>query len=220
MNLILLGAPGSGKGTQAKFLAEHYKIKKIVVGDILREEVKNNTPLGKVVSEYMNKGVLVPDNIIIKVIQEKLNSSGFILDGFPRNLVQAKMLEEILKEKALSLDRVIYLKVNEEKAVERLSGRRVCKNCGAIYHIVNMPPQKEGICDKCGEKLMIRDDDREETVKKRWQVFRRETSSLIDHYLKDSKLLEVDANKSKEEVFSEIKKALNSYGKDKDSSGN
>ncbi|RLJ09887.1 MAG: adenylate kinase [Candidatus Aenigmatarchaeota archaeon] len=220
MNLILLGAPGSGKGTEAKLLAEYYKIKEIVLGDILREEVKNNTSLGKIVSEYMNKGVLVPDDIIIKVIQERLDSSGFVLDGFPRNLAQAEMLEEILKEKALSLDGVIYLKVNEEKAVERLSGRRVCKNCGAIYHIVNMPPQREGICDKCGGRLIIRDDDREETVRRRWQVFRRETFPLISYYLKDSKLLEVDANKSKEEVFLEIKKALDSYGKDKDSSGN
>ncbi|MCD6539914.1 MAG: adenylate kinase [Candidatus Omnitrophica bacterium] len=220
MNLILLGAPGSGKGTEAKFLAEYYKIKKIVLGDILREEVKNNTSLGKIVSEYMKKGILVPDDIIMKVVREKLDSAGFVLDGFPRNLAQAEMLEEILKEKALSLDGVIYLKVNEEKAVERLSGRRVCKNCGAIYHIVNMPPQKEGICDKCGGKLIIRDDDREETVRKRWQVFRRETFPLISYYLKDSKLLEVDANKSKEEVFLEIKKALDSYGKDKDFSGN
>ncbi len=218
MNLVLLGAPGSGKGTQAKMLASHYKIREISLGDILREEAKKKTPLGEVVSDYMKRGVLVPDEIIKDVIQSKLNSHGFVLDGFPRNLAQAKMLEDILKEKNLTLNKVIYFKVDEEKAVQRLSGRRVCKECGAVYHILNMPPKKEGICDRCGASLIIREDDKESTVRRRWQVFKEETASLIGYYLKKSNLLEIDANKSKEEVFLQITEALG-YGEDKDSSG-
>lgn len=216
MRLVLLGAPGSGKGTQAEILAKNFSLAKISLGDILRAEVKNNTPLGKEVSMYMEKGVLVPDETIKKVIENYLaKNKDFILDGFPRNLAQAEMLDNILASLGESLTAVIYFEIEREKIIERISGRRICPKCGAVYHIKNMPPQKEGVCDVCGTELVKRVDDNEETINKRWEVFWQLGAPLIDYYKQKGLLLAVDANKEKDEVFSEIKAKIKDYDKDK-----
>jgi len=202
---VLLGAPGSGKGTQAEVLAKAYNMEKISVGDILREEVKKQSELGKTVENFMKQGVLVPDEIIEEVMKEKIkNTDNLILDGFPRNLKQAEMLDNILKAVGKALTAVIYWYISKETILERLGGRRVCSVCGAVYHIKNMPPKQEGICDKCGGKLVIRPDDNEDTINKRWQVYLKESSVLIDFYNKRGLLFKVDANKDKDDVFSQI----------------
>ncbi|MBN2120110.1 MAG: adenylate kinase [Candidatus Omnitrophica bacterium] len=211
MNLVLLGAPGSGKGTQAKILSEYYGIENISLGDILRQEASHNTALGKSVKKYMNEGVLVPDEIIKEVIASKIDKTGFILDGFPRNINQATILQKILEESGSSLDKVIYLEVNQDTAVRRLSGRRVCKNCGALYHVVTMAPKQTNICDRCASELVVREDDKETTVRKRWEVFMNETHSLIDYYRKQDKLLDIDGNQDKDEVFERIKETFNTH---------
>jgi adenylate kinase len=208
LNLVLLGAPGSGKGTQAKVLSEHCGIKKISLGDILRQEAHKNSQLGQTVKKYMTEGVLVPDEITKEVIESAINKAGFVLDGFPRNLNQAKTLEQILESKGITLDKVLYLDVTEEVAVRRLSGRRICKNCGFLYHVVTMPSKKEGICDKCGLALSVREDDKEATVRRRWQVFMEETHGLIEHYKNQDKLLSVNGSQDKDLVFAQIKKKL------------
>ncbi len=216
MNLVLLGAPGSGKGTQAEILARNFSLRPVSVGDILREEVKKNSSLGQEVNVYMQKGVLVPDEIIGKVIELYLDrSKGFVLDGFPRNLAQAKMLGDILTDLNKRLTAVIYFDISREKIIERLSGRRICKKCGAIYHIKNMPSQKEGICDRCGGELVRRSDDNEETINKRWEVFWQLSAPLIDYYKDKGLLLTVDASKEKEAVFDEIAAKIKEYDKDK-----
>ena len=205
MIFVLLGAPGSGKGTQAEVLAKAYNMEKISVGDILREEVKKQSELGKKVENFMKQGVLVPDEIIEEVMKEKIkNTDNLILDGFPRNLKQAEMLDNILKAVGKALTAVIYFDISKETILERLGGRRVCSVCGAVYHIKNMPPKQEGICDKCGGKLVIRPDDNEDTINKRWQVYLKESSVLIDFYNKRGLLFKVDANKDKDDVFSQI----------------
>jgi len=208
MNLVLLGAPGSGKGTQAQMISSKYSIQRISLGDILRGEVKRASSLGSKVEGYMKKGVLVPDNIIQEVIEANLNNSGFILDGFPRNLNQAEMLEKILSKKSFKIDRVIYFSVSESKIIQRLTGRRICRNCGALYHIVTMRPEKEGICDKCGGELIIRPDDNEDTVKERWKVFMNETHTLIEYYGNKDLILEIDGDGDKDTVFDKIKASL------------
>lgn len=208
MNLVLLGAPGSGKGTQAQIISSKYSIQRISLGDILREEVKKDSSLGKTVEGYMKKGVLVPDNIIQKVMESNLNNSGFILDGFPRNLNQAEMLEKILSRKNFEIGKVIYLNVSENKAIQRLTGRRICKDCGALYHIVTMKPKEEGICDKCGGELIIRPDDNEDTVRERWRVFMDETHALIEYYENKGLILDIDGDGDKDTVFDKIKASL------------
>ncbi|RKY34004.1 MAG: adenylate kinase [Candidatus Omnitrophota bacterium] len=209
MRIILLGAPGSGKGTQAKTMSEKLNIKRISLGDILREEVKKNTPLGEKVKEYMYKGLLVPDKIVSMVVEENIDSEDFVIDGYPRNTNQAKDLDNILSKKNLSLDKAIYLEVSQETAIKRLSGRRICKNCGANYHIENMPPKKEGICDICGGMLIQRKDDEPEVIKNRWIVFQKENVPLMNFYKEKDKLIIVDANQEAEEVFQEVLKKLN-----------
>lgn len=204
MRLILLGAPGSGKGTQANSLSDYFKIKKISLGDILREEVKKDTDLGKKVIAYMEKGLLVPDEIVSLVVEQSLDNNGFVLDGYPRNLTQSKNLDTILQKKNLSLEAVVYLKVDKDVAIKRLSGRRVCKKCHANYHLETMPPKKEGVCDLCGSALIQRNDDKPEVIEKRWEVFQEEASPLFTYYQEKHKLLAVDANKSPEEVFENI----------------
>ncbi|OQX88405.1 MAG: adenylate kinase [Candidatus Omnitrophica bacterium 4484_70.2] len=208
MNLVLLGAPGSGKGTQAESLSNYFKIRKIVLGDILREEVKKGSFLGEKVKEFMEKGELVPDEIVNEVVKAHINSKGFVMDGYPRNLAQAENLDMILKEKKLHLDKVIYLDVRKETAVERLSGRRICKKCGAIFHIRNMPPKNEGICDFCGGPLYQREDDFPEVIKRRWEIFEKEVKVIIDYYKKQDKIIFLVADKDKEEVFEKIIKSL------------
>ncbi|HIE36426.1 MAG TPA: adenylate kinase [Candidatus Omnitrophica bacterium] len=208
MRIVLFGAPGSGKGTQAQLLSEHLNIKRISLGDLLREEVKNDTELGKKVREYMEKGLLVSDDIVVSVIEKNIDDEGFIVDGFPRNINQAFLLEEILKKKNNELDVFIYLDVDENTIVERLSKRRVCKKCGALYHLVNLPPKIDGRCDLCGGDLIQREDDRPQLIKKRWEVFEEESSKLIGFYSQRDKLIRIDARGKKEEVFNQIKEKL------------
>ena len=209
MRLILLGPPGAGKGTQAKLLSEKFNIFHISTGDILRDEVKAGSELGRKVREFVKSGELVPDDIVIEVVVKRLTKpdvqSGFILDGFPRTLKQAERLSVALKQKNFSVDLVIYFATNPEVSVRRLSGRRVCKNCGANFHITNMPPKFEGICDFCGEKLYLREDDKEETVKRRLAVYQSQTASLINYYKKKGNLREVSGDLQAEEVFVQLK---------------
>ncbi len=184
----MLGAPGSGKGTQAKFIVKQYIIPQISTGDLLRAAVKEATELGLKAQEYMNTGNLVPDDLVILLLKERISqddcSDGFILDGFPRNLAQAKALEDIT-----DVDLVITISVDYNLLVERITGRRTCKKCGAIFHIQYQPPQEMNICDKCSGELYQREDDTEETVKKRLNTYEKETKPLIDYY-KGQKILE------------------------------
>ncbi|RLF48809.1 MAG: adenylate kinase [Thermoplasmata archaeon] len=207
MRIIVLGPPGAGKGTQAKLLAEKYGLEHISTGDMLREEVKRGSKLGNIAKEYMDQGLLVPDNVIVEMIAERLGEGsmgkGFILDGFPRTLSQAKALEDVLGGMA-DIDMVIYIDVDDDVVVRRLGGRRSCPKCGAVYHIVNNPPKNDEICDKCGHPLIIRDDDREDVIRKRLDEYRKRTSPLIDYYMKRGKLVRVDGNKDIYCVFSEI----------------
>jgi adenylate kinase len=208
LKLILFGAPGSGKGTQALVLSEKFNLERISLGDMLREEVKKDSPLGNQVKHFMEKGTLVPDEVVSKVIEEHLNSENFILDGYPRNLAQAKTLDKILAQKNKSIDAFIYLEVDEPTIIERLTQRRICKKCGANYHLKNMPPKKTGICDACDGELVQRKDDTPEVIKKRWQVFQSENKNLLDFYRNSKKLFSVDARGNKDEVFARIKEKL------------
>ena len=208
MNIILMGPPGAGKGTQAKILVEEYGLKHISTGDILREAVKKGTPLGMKAKEYMDRGELVPDDIMVGLIREVLPKDNFILDGFPRTLPQAEALERMLKEEGIKIDAVIFFDVNDDVIVERLSGRRSCPSCGAVYHIKYNPPRNDEICDRCGTKLIQRDDDREEVVRRRLEVYRKQTEPLINYYREKGILRIVDGTKSVEEVKREISSVL------------
>ena len=212
MILILLGAPGVGKGTQGVLISKEYGIPQISTGDILRKEVKEETELGKKAKQYMDKGELVPDDIIIDMMEKRIKEddckNGFILDGFPRTTAQAEAFDEMLKKNSLNLDKVLLIDVPEEEIVERLTGRRVCPNCGAVYHIKNNPPKQEGICDKCGSKLIQRDDDTEEVVRNRLEVYKKSTMPLVEYYEKQGKLVKIDGTGKIEEIFERIKKVL------------
>ncbi|UCD16071.1 MAG: adenylate kinase [Candidatus Omnitrophota bacterium] len=208
MKVILFGAPGSGKGTQAVMIGEFFGLKRISLGDIFREEVKKSTDLGKQVKNFMDRGELVPDDLVQRVIDAYLNDERFILDGYPRNLNQAKALEETLKKKGKDLDVFIYLEIDSQTIIERLSKRRVCKGCGANYHLENMPPKKDNVCDLCGKELFQRDDDKIEVIKKRWEVFIDRSQQLLDFYEKKGKLLKVDGSGDKDKVFQRIKEKL------------
>jgi len=198
MNLVLLGPPGAGKGTQAKVLSKELKIRHISTGDILRDAVRNKTALGKETQEYMTKGELVPDRLVIAIVKETLQGnkadSGFILDGFPRTLEQATMLDETLEGIGKKLDVVIFLKTSLETSIARLNGRRVCKGCDTIYHIKNIPPKKEGVCDQCGNSLYQRKDDQVDTIKRRWSVYNKDTTPLIKYYTEKNILKEVSGD--------------------------
>ncbi len=208
MKVILFGAPGSGKGTQAVMLAKELNLKKISLGDILREEVKKESSLGQEVKSYMEKGLLVSDELVSRVIEENIDSGDFILDGYPRNLAQAQKLEEILKKKNTDMDVFIYLNVDEQTIIDRLSKRRICHECNANYHLENMPPKEEGICDSCGGELAQRKDDTPDVIKKRWEVFSRASQEILDFYKGREKLIEVKAQGDKDEIFESIKKTL------------
>jgi adenylate kinase len=198
MNIVLLGAPGTGKGTQAQFIAELFKIPIISPGDILRQEIKKGTTLGKKAKGFVEGGKLVPDEIIVGMIRKRIENkgakNGFILDGFPRNLVQAEALEKMLNDIEMSIDKAIYFKMEENKIIERLSGRRVCNDCGETYHILYNPPKKDHICDKCGGHLYQREDDRPEIIKKRLSTYDRNTAPIIDYYRKKDYYLAVAAD--------------------------
>ncbi len=196
MKLILLGPPGAGKGTQAKMLTEKFAIPQISTGDILRAAVKDGTPMGLKAKEYMDSGGLVPDEVVVGIVRDRLQeadcNNGFILDGFPRTVAQADALQSSLQEMGKELDKVISLEVDAEALVERLTGRRTCKDCGRGYHVTFDPSQVEGKCDTCGGDLFQRDDDQEETIRKRLQVYAEQTSPLISYYRDAGLLMELD----------------------------
>lgn len=204
MRLIFLGPPGVGKGTQADFVAAEFHIPKISTGDLLRASVANHTPLGQQAKGYMDRGELVPDRIVIGLIEEKLSApecqQGFLLDGFPRTVAQADALSRILAAKRQPLDRVIYFVLSRNEIIKRLSGRRSCPSCYAVYHVETHPPQREGICDKCGEGLIQRSDDQPETIASRLRVYEEQTAPLIEYYRQQGVLAELDASGSVEEV--------------------
>ena len=208
-NLVFLGPPGAGKGTQAKRLARDLGLVHISTGDILREAVKNQTPLGRKAKEYMDRGELVPDDLIIALIEEVMPpEGGVIFDGFPRTIAQAEALDQMLSRKGFKLDAVILFDVPDEVVVERLSGRRVCPSCGAVYHIKFNPPKEDEICDKCGTKLVQREDDREEVVRNRLEVYRKQTAPLIEYYEGKGILIRLDASKDIEEVYQQLRKVV------------
>ncbi len=196
MKLILLGPPGAGKGTQAKMLTEKFSIPQISTGDILRAAVKDGTPMGRKAKEFMDAGGLVPDDVVVGIVRDRLQEAdcdqGFILDGFPRTVAQADALQTSLQEMGKELDRVISLAVDAEALVERLTGRRTCKQCGRGYHVKFDPPGEAGICDVCGGALFQRDDDQEETIRKRLQVYAEQTAPLISYYRQAGVLMELD----------------------------
>ena len=212
MRIILLGPPGSGKGTQAKLLSKKYSIPHIAMGDILREEVAKKTPLGKKVNVYMSKGELVPDEIVIEVLKKRLQEAdcvdGFILDGFPRTLNQAKALDNMLNELNLKIDAVIYIEVPDEEIMKRLSLRRTCKVCGRIYNLHYNPPKQDGKCDVCGGELIIRDDDKPEVIKNRLKVYNDQTKPLVDYYKSHKLLIRINGVDSIDKVFQQIVKEL------------
>ena len=204
---ILIGPPGSGKGTQAKKVSEFLNYSFISTGDVLREEVKKKTKLGNIVKKYMEKGALVPDDLMLKIIKKNLKKKkGIVLDGFPRTINQAKGLDEILKNKSLKIDKVFYLKVKDEEIIKRLSSRRICPKCQSVYNLITKKPKNDEVCDICNIKLIQRDDDKEEVIRKRLEVYNEETKELLNYY-KD-KILEINGEGNPEEVFEKIKKYL------------
>lgn len=212
MRLILLGPPGAGKGTQASSIVTEYGITHISTGDIFRHNIKNETELGKKVKSYLDKGQLVPDELTIDLVWDRLSKDdckkGFLLDGFPRTINQAEALQKGLEERGLKLDKVINIDVDKNILVKRLSGRRVCKNCGETYHIDNKPTLKDGVCDKCSGEVIQRADDNEKTVLDRIEVYEKQTFPLIDFYKNLGLILTVDGTLSIEDVFSQIKESL------------
>lgn len=206
MNIVLLGPPGAGKGTQAKILAEKYGLEHISTGDIFRELIKNSSPLGLKIKKYVETGELIPDEIVVEVVADKIKSlgRGFILDGFPRTLNQEKVFEKTLKQLDISIDKVFYFETSIDVIIKRLSGRRTCKNCSAVYHVTNLPPKKDGICDLCGGPLYQRKDDEPETVKNRLKVYEEQTVDLIEYYKKRNLLVTVNGDLSKDDAFIEI----------------
>jgi len=212
MKIIMLGAPGAGKGTQAKMIADKYSVPHISTGDIFRANIKQGTELGKKAKSYMDQGALVPDSLTCDLVMDRIAKddckNGFVLDGFPRTIPQAEALTEALSKIDQSMDFAIDIEVNDADIIERMGGRRACLDCGATYHIVNIPPKKEGICDRCGKALVLRDDDKPETVKKRLDVYHEQTQPLIDYYKKQGILHEVDGMLGMQEVFDAIIKIL------------
>ena len=212
LRTILLGPPGAGKGTQAVKIVEKYGIPHISTGDIFRENIKKGTELGKKAQEYMNKGELVPDDLVIAIATARLLEddckNGFLLDGFPRTVYQAEKLDEFLEAHNSKIDKVVDISVGKEELMIRMTGRRVCKKCGASYHIVNIPPKKEGVCDICGGPLIQRDDDNAETAANRIEVYEEQTRPLVDYYKKAGNLILIDGTTGLENVFADIVRAL------------
>jgi adenylate kinase len=214
MNLVLLGPPGAGKGTQAERLGEEFKLPHVASGDLFRENLKNKTELGMLASRYMNKGELVPDDVTIAMIRDRLErpdyENGVILDGFPRTLAQAEGLKEILAGMGRKLDGVLYIAVPDEELVDRLSGRRICRRCQTPYHVQFNPPKEQSVCGTCGGELYQRDDDKPETVRARLEVYHQQTSPLIDFYRQFGLLIEVDGSGDIEKVSSALSAAAHS----------
>jgi len=214
MNIILIGPPGAGKGTQAKKIQEYYSLPHISTGDILRENINNNTSLGLKAKSYMSRGELVPDELLITLIKDRLSkndcSAGFMLDGYPRTIPQADALQMILTESNKKIDAVLNISVDDQELIRRLSGRRMCK-CGASYHVIFNPPKKEGICDICKGKLYQRDDDRPEAIQNRLNVYKKQTQPLIDYYIRKKILRTIDGSKEIPQIFEDIKRVLEEY---------
>ncbi len=208
MKIVMLGAPGAGKGTQAKMIAEKYGIPHVSTGDIFRANIKNGTDLGKEAKTYMDKGELVPDELTVRILLDRVAQedckNGYVLDGFPRTIPQAEVLDTELTKLGEKIDYAINVEVPDENIIKRMSGRRACLSCGATYHIEHVPPKKEGICDKCGSELVLRDDDKEETVKNRLNVYHQQTQPLIDFYNNKKVLKEVDGTVDMKDVFKAI----------------
>lgn len=212
MNILLFGPPGAGKGTQSAFLVEDKQMKHISTGDLLRESIKNKTALGEEAKAYMDQGKLVPDNVVIGMVSgvlDKLGSQSFILDGFPRTVVQAESLDGLLKEKKLSLDKALFLEVPRQTLIGRLSGRRVCRQCGAVYHVEAKPPSDGKTCDECGsEDIYQREDDKTEAVSTRLEVYEESTRPLKDYYNKQGRLVELDGSGEAGDVYEQISRVL------------
>ncbi|MBO6089085.1 MAG: adenylate kinase [Lachnospiraceae bacterium] len=212
MKIVLLGAPGAGKGTQAKMIAEKYTIPHISTGDIFRANIKEGTPLGLEAKSYMDQGKLVPDELTVKILLDRVSKddckNGYVLDGFPRTIPQANVLKEALAKQNDKIDYAINVDVPDENIVRRMSGRRACVTCGATYHIEHVPPKTEGVCDKCGSALILRDDDKPDTVLNRLKVYHDQTQPLIDFYNNEGILKEVDGTIDVKDVFENIVKIL------------
>ncbi|MEJ5348407.1 MAG: adenylate kinase [Desulfosoma sp.] len=212
MNIILLGPPGAGKGTQAKRMIERYGIPQISTGDMLRAALKAGTPLGLEAKKYMDQGALVPDAVVVGLVKERIQQEdckkGYMLDGFPRNVSQAETLDGMLKELGQKIDHVVCIDVPDQELIQRLTGRRTCRECGAGFHVMFDPPKKEGICDKCGGQLYQRDDDNEATVTSRLKVYADQTKPLIEYYEKQGKLRKIHGLGSIDEIFERIKAVL------------
>jgi len=212
MKIIMLGAPGAGKGTQAKKISKEYAVPHISTGDIFRANIKNETELGKKAKVYMDQGLLVPDELVVDLVVDRVNqedcSNGYVLDGFPRTIPQAEALDAALAAMGQKVDFAINVDVPDENIVRRMSGRRACVNCGATYHIVYAPTKEENICDSCQGTLILREDDKPETVQKRLNVYHEQTQPLIDYYTAKEILVDVDGTMDIEDVFAAIKKVL------------
>ena len=212
MKIIMLGAPGAGKGTQAKMISEKYGLPHVSTGDIFRANIKNGTELGKKAKAFMDAGQLVPDELTVDLLLDRISKedckNGYILDGFPRTIPQAACLEKALNASGEAIDFAIDVEVPDENIVKRMGGRRACVSCGATYHVVNVPPKKEGICDKCGSDLILRDDDKPETVQKRLEVYHAQTKPLIDFYGAKGVLKEFDGTQEMSKVFADIGQVL------------
>ena len=212
MKIIMLGAPGAGKGTQAKMIAEKYSVPHVSTGDIFRANIKNGTALGKEAKKYMDQGLLVPDELTVKILLDRVAQddckNGYVLDGFPRTIPQAQVLDKALSELDDAIDYAINVDVPDENIIRRMGGRRACLTCGATYHVEHIPPKKEGICDACGSELVLRDDDKPETVKNRLDVYHKQTQPLIDFYEAKGILKSVDGTVPMEDVFAAITEIL------------
>jgi adenylate kinase len=212
MNVILLGPPGAGKGTQAKMMIDRYQIPQISTGDILRANLKEKTPLGLKAKTYMDKGQLVPDEVVIDIIQERLKEKdcqkGYMLDGFPRTVAQARALDKVLGDMNSKIDHVVSIEVDKGELVKRLTGRRTCRQCGRGYHVIFDPPVNKGVCDKCQGELYQRDDDNEDTVRNRLEVYDAQTFPLIEYYKEKNLLRPIDGQGGIQQIFERILKAL------------
>ncbi|MBD5502773.1 MAG: adenylate kinase [Lachnospiraceae bacterium] len=208
MKIIMLGAPGAGKGTQAKMIAEKYEIPHVSTGDIFRANIKNGTQLGMEAKQYMDQGLLVPDELTVKILLDRVAKedckNGYVLDGFPRTIPQAEVLDKALSQLGDKIDYAINVDVPDENIVRRMGGRRACLSCGATYHIEHVPPKTEGICDSCGQELVLRDDDKPETVQNRLNVYHEQTQPLIEFYSKKGVLQTVDGTMDMNDVFEAI----------------
>ena len=212
MKIIMLGAPGAGKGTQAKQIADKYTIPHISTGDIFRANIKNGTELGQKAKQYMDQGLLVPDELTVRILLDRVAKEdckdGYVLDGFPRTIPQAEVLEDALNKLGDKIDYAVNVEVPDENIIRRMGGRRACLSCGATYHIEHVPPKKEGICDQCGQPLVLRDDDKPETVKNRLRVYQEQTQPLIDFYTERKVLRTVDGTQDMQDVFHAIVEIL------------